>query len=108
MQPGADPGKVVLAQPEAFSVLLGGQPILVVGRCRIPLLLEKLFERGALRAGLRQNQFYAIDWSAGVHCAVIGCKLCFGVNTAPQRNKAADFDRSPDPILLRGRGGAYA
>ncbi len=32
LQPGGDQGQIVLAQPEAFSILLGSEPVAVIGR----------------------------------------------------------------------------
>ncbi len=73
LQPRCDLRNVVVAQSEAFPVLLRSQPVPVIGGRRIELLFKKPFESRPLRIGRRQHELRAVNPGTGFQfAAVIG------------------------------------
>ena len=98
LEPGSQAGEIVLAQSKAFAILFRRQPVLIIGRSRVALLFEELFEIFALQIGLGEDELDAVDSGSGIQHAA-GFDDCEVADASLHRDRSSGFNRAPDAIF---------
>ena len=95
-----DFGEIVAAHTEAVSVLLRGEPVVVVGRRGILLVAQKSIQVGLLRAGQAENQRSA-DRQVWCRAALIEFSRCQRMSSSSDSRHCRRINRTCDSIFDR-------
>ena len=104
LQPGNDPGDVARAETEPISVLFRREPLVIVRRCRIALLAEKLFDGRLLGWSGPEYHCYGWELQQRICRAQIRTRLGPGVQIALQDDRLLRVDPTGNAVGLCEQG----
>ena len=100
-QPRGDAIQVVGTDAVCVGVLLGREPLVVLGRSRVLLLGQQLAQRGALGGGRFEYQRHALNGKASRHGAAIVFRASLRTDVAAQHHRLPRIDGRRNAAGLR-------
>ena len=102
LQPAHNLRGVGVGDAEAFSILLGREPLMVVRRLRIVLRVEQLVKGILLRRVRKQSEEHVLQGKAGRDCACVVSRDGERMHVAPQRHSLLIVNVAGDAVPCLG------